>query len=108
MVLHDIADDAKLIEVTTAALGAKGLFEDNLHAGNVMSAPVGAKELVSESEDEQVLDHLLTKVVVDTVDFFLFPIWLERSLKLSRAFKVFAKGLLNLYESVVSAELIQH
>jgi hypothetical protein len=68
-----------------------------LNVVDVVTVPVGAEELVAKSEDQDVLDHLLTKVVVDTEDLLLLPVGLQGVLKLSGAAKVLAEGLLNLY-----------
>ena len=73
-----------------------------LNVVDVVAVPVGAEELVAKSEDQDVLDHLLTEVVVDTEDLLLLPVGLQGGLKLSGAAKVLAEGLLNLY-TVVSA-----
>lgn len=61
-----------------------------------MAVPGSAKELVTESQNENVLDHLLSKVVVDTEDLLLLPVGLQGLLQLSRALEVLSEGLLNL------------
>lgn len=48
-----------------------------LNIVDVVAVPVGAEELVAKSEDQNVLDHLLTKVVVDTEDLLLLPVGLQ-------------------------------
>ena len=70
----------------------------------MVAVPVGAEELVAKSEDQDVLDHLLSKVVVDTENLLLLPVGLQGVLKLSGAAKVLAEGLLNLC-TVVSSGL---
>ena len=95
MVLHDIANDAELVEVAATALGAKGLLEGNLDVVDVVSVPGGAEELVAESENEDVLDHLLSEVVVDTEDLLLLPVGTEGAVKLARRGQVLAERLLN-------------
>jgi hypothetical protein len=50
----------------------------------VVPVPGGAEELVAESEDEDVLDHLLAEVVVDTEDLLLLPVGAEGAVKLTR------------------------
>jgi hypothetical protein len=67
-----------------------------LNIVDVVAVPVGAEELVAKSEDQDVLDHLLTEVVVDTEDLLLLPVGLQGVLKLSGAAKVLSEGLLNL------------
>jgi len=95
-VLHNITDDTKLVEVTTSALGTEWLLEGDLDVVNVVAVPGGAEELVAEAEDEDVLDHLLTQVVVDTEDLLFLPVWLKSGLQLSRTAKVLTEWLLDL------------
>lgn len=71
-----------------------------LNVVDVVAVPVGAEELVAESKDQDVLDHLLTEVVVDTEDLLFLPVGLQGALKLSGAAKVLAEGLLDLYTAV--------
>jgi hypothetical protein len=99
MVLHDISNNTKLIEVASTALSAEGFLEGDLHVVNVMSVPGSTKERVAESHDENVLDHLLSEVVVNTVELLLFPVRLQRLLQLARAGKVLSEGLLDLQAS---------
>ena len=112
VVLHDIADDAKLVEVTTTAFCAKWLFKCNLlcvsfslstlrwvsylDVVDVVPVPGCAKELVTEPENQDVLDHFLTKVVVNTEELILCPVGRKRLLKLARALKILTEGLLDL------------
>jgi hypothetical protein len=67
-----------------------------LNVVDVVPVPCGAKELVTKSENEDVLDHLLTQVVIDTVELIFGPVWCERSLKLSGAGEIFTERLLDL------------
>lgn len=99
MVLHDISDNAKLVKVASTALGAKRLLEGDLHIVDVVSVPGSTKEGVAEAHDENVLDHLFTEVVVNTVELLLLPVGLKRLLQLARAGKILAEGLLNLQAS---------
>lgn len=61
-----------------------------------MAVPRSAEELVTESQNENVLHHLLSEVVVDTEDLLLLPVGLQGLLQLSRALEVLSEGLLNL------------
>lgn len=96
MVLHDIADDAKLVKVPAAALGAEGLLERNLHVVDVMPVPRSPEERVAKSKDEDILDHFLAEVVVNAEQLLLLPIGLKGLLQLARACQVLTKRLLNL------------
>ena len=62
----------------------------------MVSVPGGAEELVTESEDQDVLDHLLSKVVVNTEELILRPVRGKCALELAGALKVLAEGLLDL------------
>lgn len=95
MVLHNVADDAKFVKVTTTSFGAEGFFEGDLDIVDMLAVPGRAKELVAEAEDEEVLDHFFTKVVVDAEDFGFFPIGFQGFFELAGARKIFAKRLLN-------------
>ena len=72
MVLHDISNDAELVEIAAAALGTERLFERDLDRGDVLPVPSGAENPVAEAQGHQVLDHLLAQVVVDTVELVFF------------------------------------
>lgn len=77
MVLHDITDDAELVKVPTSAFGTKRLLEGDLDVVDVIAVPGCSQELVTESQNQQVLDHLLSEIVVDTEDLLFFPVGLE-------------------------------
>ena len=67
-VLHDITDDPKLVKVSTASLGAEGLLEGDLNVGDEGLVEGGVEHDVGEAKNEKVLDHLLSKVVIDAED----------------------------------------
>lgn len=71
-VLHDIADNAKVIKVAATALGAKRLLEGDLDIVNVFAVPGLAEEDVCETKSHQILDHLLAKIVIDAIDLIAF------------------------------------
>lgn len=96
MVLHDVANDAEFVEVSSATLRTEGLLEGNLHVVDVVAVPCSAEEGVAKPQDQNVLHHLLSEVVVDTEQFLFLPIWLQRLLELSGASKVLAEWFLNL------------
>jgi hypothetical protein len=98
-ILHDIANDTKFIKVASSPFGSEWLFERDLipreirsstrllgsylDVINVVPIPCGAKEFIPESQNQNVLDHLLAQIMVNSEDFILGPVWCERSLKLS-------------------------
>ena len=113
-ILHDIADDTELIEVAPTALGTKRLLKCNLEpslAGvlgirgqfhaylniiDMVTVPCGIEEFIAKPQYENVLDHFLTEVVVDTEEFLLLPIGLECFLEVAGASKILTKGFFDL------------
>ena len=71
MVLNDVPNDAVLVEVSTTALRAKVFTEDDLHVTDVGAVPQGLEDEVCKPQDGQVLDQLLSEVVVDPEDLLL-------------------------------------
>lgn len=69
-VLHDITDDAKFVKVATAALCAERFLESDLDVGDRVLVEGRVNKMVAEAEHEDVLDHLLAEVVVNTEDLF--------------------------------------
>lgn len=70
-----------------------------LNVVDVVTVPGGVEELVAKAHDEDVLDHLLTQVVVDTEDLLFLPVGLESLLEVARTLQVLAEGLLDLLET---------
>ena len=95
-ILHNITNDAKLVEVAATAFGTERLFKGNLYIVDVVPVPGSAKELVTKSQDQDVLHHLLTQVVVDTEDLIFHPIRRKSLLELTRAAKILTERLLDL------------
>lgn len=62
----------------------------------MVAVPCSVEELVAESQDEDVLDHLLTEVVVDTEDLLLLPVGVKSLLEIARALQILTEGLLDL------------
>lgn len=63
----------------------------------MVSVPGGAKELVTESQYQDVLDHLLAQVMINAEHLVLGPVGCEGALEFSRTAKVFSEGLLDLF-----------
>ena len=70
----------------------------------MVAVPVGSKEFVAESENQDVLDHLLTEVVVDTEDLLLLPVGLQGVLEFPGAAEVLAERLLDLGDNRISSD----
>lgn len=99
-VLHDITDDAKFVEVATTAFGTERLLERDLkqlelvystrrtpylNIIDVVAIPGSVEESVAKAHNEDVLDHFLTQVVVNTEDFLFLPVRIEGLLQGARA-----------------------
>ena len=67
-----------------------------LNVVDVVTVPGGVEELVAKAHDEDVLDHLLTQVVVDTEDLLFLPVGLEGFLEIARTVKVLSERLFDL------------
>ena len=76
-----------------------------LNVIDVVTVPGCAEELVAESQNEDVLHHLLAEVVIDTEDLLLLPVWLESPLQFARASKVLSERFLDLQFGQLSARL---
>ena len=95
-VLEDIANDTELVEVSATALSTERLLERDLDVADRVLVPGRVHRDVGETEDKDVLDHLLTEVVIDTEDLLFFPVRVQSLLEVARALKILAEGLLNL------------
>ena len=63
---------------------------------DVVAVPGSIEEGVAKAHNENVLDHLLTQVVVNTEDLLLFPVGVQSFLKAAGALEILAERLLNL------------
>lgn len=62
----------------------------------MVTVPCGIEELVAKPQDQDVLDHLLTEVMVDAENLLLLPVGVQCLLEVTRTLKVLAEWLLNL------------
>jgi hypothetical protein len=76
-----------------------------LYIVDVVTVPSGVEEFVAEAHDKDVLDHLLTQIVVNTEDLLFLPVGVKGFLEVTRALKVFTEGLLNLYMTKTCASV---
>ena len=65
-----------------------------------MTVPCGVEEFVPKPQNQDVLDHLLTEVVVDTEDLLLLPVRVQSLLEVPGALKILTERLFNLYEEM--------
>ena len=88
VVLHNVANDAVVIEITTATFGAKVFTKVDLHVADVVSVPKRLEHDVRKAHDGEVLDQLLPEVVIDAIRLLLAQVLRERRGQLARARQV--------------------
>ena len=71
VILHDIPYDAKLIKITASAESTKRFFECYLNGGNIIPIPRWTKYSIAKTKGHQILNHLLAKIMIDTIYLFL-------------------------------------
>eukprot|EP00166_Cyanidium_caldarium_P003890 ctg_381.g135 len=71
VILHDVADDTKVVKVAGAPLDAKVLLESDLDGGNVLIVPQRLQEVIGKPQRQHVLYQLLAQVVVDAEGLLL-------------------------------------
>lgn len=62
----------------------------------MVTVPCRVEELVAEPQNENVLDHLLAQVVIDTENLLFLPVGFQSLLEVARALEILAEGLLDL------------
>lgn len=76
----------------------RGFSRTYLNVVDVVTVPCSVEELVTEPQDQNVLNHLLAEIVVNTEDLIFLPVGFQRLLQVARALKILTKGLLDLLE----------
>ena len=71
MVLHHVAQRARLLVERTAALHAQRLGHCNLHVINVIAVPYRLENSVGKPEHQKILHRLLAKIVIYAEDLIL-------------------------------------
>jgi hypothetical protein len=69
VVLHHITNNPELIKVSTKTLGTKGFLEGDI--ANIVSVPKRPEDSVAKSEAHEILNHLLSKIVINPVKLLL-------------------------------------
>lgn len=77
-----------------------GISRTYLNVVDVVTVPRSVEELVAEPQDQNVLNHLLTEVVINTENLLFLPVGIQGLLQVARALKVLTKGLLDLLEII--------
>lgn len=65
----------------------------------MVAVPGRSEELIAESQDQQIFDHLLSQIVVNAEDLFLPPVRLEGLLKRPGGVQIATERLLDLNDA---------
>mmetsp|Transcript_21552 Transcript_21552/g.41156 ORF Transcript_21552/g.41156 Transcript_21552/m.41156 type:complete len:272 (+) Transcript_21552:1113-1928(+) len=95
MVLHNVADDARAVKVTSTTLSPKILLEYYLHIGNVVSVPQLLIDLVAKSQRDKIQHYLLAQVMVNPKKFILSKGARRDGVQFIEGPTIAAKGLFN-------------
>ena len=95
MVLHHVAQRARLLVIRPARLHADRLAHRDLHVVDVLAVPERLEDAVGEAQDQDVLDGLLAEIVVNPVDLPLAEHPRDQPVQLLGALEVAAEGLLD-------------
>src|SRR5699024_628780 len=95
MVLDDVAGRADAVVVSGPAAEADVLGHRDLHVVDVVAVPDRLEKLVGEPEREDVLDGLLSEVVVDPEDRVLGEHRAHHVVELAGALEIVTEGLLD-------------
>ena len=68
VILHHIAQLARIIKVAPAAFNTHFFSDGNLDVGDMVLVPLGAEQRVGKAQGDQVLNRLFTQVVVNAVN----------------------------------------
>ena len=63
-----------------------------------MTVPGGIEEFVSETHDEDILNHLLAQIMIDTEDLIFLPVRRQGLCESARALQVLAEWFFNLLQ----------
>ena len=67
-ILHDVSDDSKFVEITSSPFSTERLLEGDLNVGDEIFVEGRVEHDVGESEDEEILDHFLSEIMIDSED----------------------------------------
>lgn len=94
-ILEDVANHAELVKVTASTLGAKWFLERDLDIGDAVLVPTGVHSDVGETEKEDILDHLLAKIVVNAERLVFLPVRFDSCDKFTARVQIFPEWFLN-------------
>jgi hypothetical protein len=103
MILNHVADSARSIVESAAALDSEVFCHGYLHAFDMVAIPKRLQERISETEEKHVVHRPLSKVMVDTEDCLLIEGAEQNPVEVLRRGEVPAKRLFDDNPSAVGA-----
>ena len=95
MILEHVPHHPSLLVVTRPVLYTECLCAGNLYVVDILTVPDGVKDGVRETEHEDILNRLLTKVVIDSEYLPFLKVEVYLFIELPRRGQAAAKGLLD-------------
>src|SRR5215472_1151648 len=93
MILHHVAQNARVLEVGPAALDPDRLGARDLDVIDVFLVPQGLENAVGEPEHQKVLDGFLAQVMIDAIDLALVGYLRDLAIESARARQIGAERL---------------
>src|SRR5581483_5036504 len=93
MILKHVAQRARLLVISAAALHPDGLGRGDLHVIDVAPIPDRLEDGVAETKDENVLHRLLSEIMIDAVDLTLVEELVQLAIELPRGVEIGAERL---------------
>jgi hypothetical protein len=90
-ILQYIADNAKLVEITSPTLRAERLLESDLNITNRVLIPSSPHCNIGETKDKQIFNHFFTEVMVNPESFILGPVLFDGSQQLASRIKILSE-----------------
>ena len=95
MVGHHVAKCARRVVVAAALFHADILSHSNLHVVDIAAVPDRFKDSVRESKHQNVLNRLLSQIVIDAIDLMLLQAGAQTPIQSSGRIEAGTKGLLD-------------
>src|SRR5229473_4482139 len=107
MVGNHVTQRSRLIVVTSAFLHSDGFSHRNLYVVDISPVPNRFENSVSETKSQDILNRLLSEIVIDPVNLLLFSNVQELFIQSSCRLQIVTKWLLNDYSPPVLIVLRQ-
>mmetsp|Transcript_4173 Transcript_4173/g.15289 ORF Transcript_4173/g.15289 Transcript_4173/m.15289 type:complete len:394 (-) Transcript_4173:383-1564(-) len=105
VILHDIANDAVMVKVSTSALGAKIFAKVDLHVTDVVAIPQRLEHDVGKSQHGEIFNQLLSEVVIDTIRLLFAQLLRQSRSEFTRGRQISPEWLLDNHSRVPSLTL---